>query len=68
MDPDSEAIEGMTVNERLSHFGLLDSFDAAVRSRQSVSVVNVLLQARFTEKQAHQTADTILSNPGFYGF
>ncbi len=68
METDDSQIEGMTVNERLFHFGLLDTFDNAVRSRELGHVVAVLLQAKFNESQAKFTAETILANPGFYGF
>ncbi|MDR2013682.1 MAG: FAD binding domain-containing protein [Rhodanobacter sp.] len=59
---------GMTVNERLSHFGLLDAFDSAVSSRNLTAVIAVLRQTKFTDMQAHETATTILSNPAYYGF
>ena len=62
-----DQIAGMTVNERLAHFGLFDEFDAAVASRQLETVIAVLRLARLSETQAHETASAVLANPGFYG-
>lgn len=62
-----DQIAGMTVNERLSHFELFEAFDSAVASRNLSAVVSVLLQAKLSEKQAHETASTVLANPSFYG-
>lgn len=44
MDQNDPHVAGMTVNERLVHFGLMEEFDAAVRTRQVSSVVEVLLR------------------------
>ena len=60
-------IEGMTVNERLFHFGLVDHFDAAAKARDVPAMVRVLLQAHFSEEQAQFTANTFGANPGYYG-
>ena len=60
-------IAAMTVNERLSHFGLFDEFDSAVRSRELRSVVAVLIHAKLEPAQAHDTATAILENPAMYG-
>jgi len=59
---------GMTVNERLSHFGLFQEFDAAVASRNVSAVVEVLLRAQLTPEQAQETASAVVSNPERYGF
>lgn len=61
-------VDGMTVNERLFHFGLFDTFDMAVRSGQLGAVKEVLLNAKFAELQAQGTAETILASPEKYGF
>ena len=53
-------IAGMTVNERLYHFGLRSEFDAAVASRDVAAVVSVLLKAQLTNQQAHKSAIAIL--------
>jgi len=60
-------IEGMTGNERLFHFGLAGRFDEAARAEDVSAMVQVLLQARFTEEQALYTAKTVAANPEFYG-
>ena len=63
-----DSIEGMTVNERLSHFNLFESFDNAARSQNLAVLVEVLIQARFSEEQANHTASALLANPKLYGF
>lgn len=63
-----EPIEGMTVNERLTHFGLIDAFDDAVRARDLAAVMDVLIQAEFSETQARETATAVLARPGRYGY
>jgi len=62
-----QGIEGMTVNERLFHFGLVDHFDAAAKARDVSAMVRVLLQARFSEEQAQFTATTVAADPSYYG-
>ena len=64
---DLDDIAGMTVNERLYHFGLIEAFDTAVESRKLSSIVGVLRQAKLTEAQALETASSVLANPSFYG-
>lgn len=68
MNHTPDFVAGMTVNERLVHFGLLEAFDAAVRSKQLSSVVQVLIQAQLSEAQARQTAKAVLAAPQRYGF
>ena len=67
MTSDQHDIAGMTVNERLAHFGLFGPFEAAVKSRDKSAVVSVLLQAKFTPQQAEYTASTLLQSPERYG-
>jgi hypothetical protein len=67
---DIDQIAGMTVNERLlhfGHFGLFEAFDSAVASRELLAVVAVLRKAMLTEQQAHDTASAVLANPSYYG-
>lgn len=64
---DLDYIAGMTVNERLAHFGLFQAFDAAVDSRQLSAVVEILRRAKLTEDQAQKTASAVLANLSFYG-
>ncbi len=65
---DEHSVGGMTVNERLFHFGLHDQFDAAARSRDVSAMMQVLLQACFSETQALQTAQAVASDPQRYGY
>lgn len=57
----------MTVNERLSHFGLIPEFDAAVASRDTEAIVAVLVRAGLTPEQAQETASVAVANPWRYG-
>ncbi|WP_159680525.1 hypothetical protein [Luteimonas sp. 9C] len=61
-----DQIGGMTVNERLAHFGLFVAFDSAVASRDLSAVVRVLQQAKLTDQQAQQTAAAVFANPTHY--
>jgi hypothetical protein len=67
MDKDTD-VGAMTVNERLAHFHLFDALESAVASRRLSDVAKVLLDAKFTIEQAHQTATAILDNPTRYSF
>jgi hypothetical protein len=60
--------EGMTVNERLFHFGPLAEFDAATRAGDLASMIEVLRRARLSEEQATQTAEAVLADPSRYGY
>ena len=64
---DEPNIGGMTVNERLVHFGLLADFDEAIAARDKAAAVAVLVRARFTPEQADYTASKVLSAPERYG-
>ena len=68
MGDEAPEIKGMTVNERLCHFGLMPAFEEAVRSRKLEAVIAVLRQAQFSQAQAEQTATTLLANPKRYGY
>jgi hypothetical protein len=57
----------MTVNERLFEAGLSAEWDAAARSRNRARMIELLGKVDL-EDQAEWMADTILSNPGKYGF
>jgi len=65
---EEQSVKGMTVNERLFHFGLFERFDAAARAKDVPLLVQVLLQAKLSEKQALQTAEAIATDPKRYGF
>lgn len=63
---DDTDVGAMTVNERLAYFSLFDAFDTAVASGISSEVTKVLLDAKLTVEQAHQTASAILDSPTLY--
>lgn len=65
MNDDSD-VRAMTVNERLAYFHLFDALDTTVASRRLSDVTKVLLEAKLTVEQAHQTAIAILDNPAQY--
>lgn len=64
----NESVGGMTVNERLFHYGLFESFDLAAKSRNFDALVHLLIQAKFSEEQAEQTARSLLDDPKRYGY
>jgi hypothetical protein len=68
MADEAPDIQGMTVNERLHHFGLTPAFDEAVRSRKLEALIAVLRQAQFSQSQAEYTAITLLADPERYGY
>lgn len=59
---------GMTVNERLAEAGLLSAWDEAVARRDRDGMIGILERVEMTTSQAAQTTDTVLANPGLYGF
>jgi hypothetical protein len=63
---DEPSLEGMTVNERLVHVGLLDQWDAAVRRRDRNEMVALLEQVKVAKP--HTTVDAVIANPLTYGF
>jgi hypothetical protein len=63
-----ESVDGMTVNERLYHSGLIESFDLAAKSRDFGALVHLLVQAKLSEEQAEQTARGLLDDPKRYGY
>ena len=65
---DEPNIGGMTVNERLNHFGLLGEFDAAIKGRDKTAAIEVLTRAGFSPAQAEYTASQVLGAPERYGY
>ena len=63
-----ENYEGMTVNERLYHFGLMDEFDKCILERDQNAAIRVLVKVKFNIIQAKETVGSILENPEFYGY
>jgi hypothetical protein len=64
----SVRLDGMTVNERLFEFGLIDAFDAAVNSRNREQAISVLIRAKLSREQASQTVNAVFADPKRYGF
>ena len=51
---------GMTVNERLYEARLIDAFDEAVRTRQRVKIIELLISIDIEPAEATQTTDKLL--------
>jgi hypothetical protein len=66
--PTDQELGGMTVNERLVMCSAFEKWADAVKRRNRVDMVAVLMSVAFTESQAGQTTDAVLKNSGFYGF
>lgn len=64
----ADAHLGMTTNERLGYFGLLEDFERAAKARDRDAMVAALQGAKFERKAAEGIADTTLANPAKYGF
>lgn len=60
-------VEGMTPNERLSHFGLLGAFDKATLRRDRVEMISIFHRAKFSSPDAERSVDAILADPTLYG-
>ena len=58
---------GMTTNERLFEAGLLSEWNSAARSRNRERMIELLSKVDLGD-QAEWIVDTVLSNPGKYGF
>jgi hypothetical protein len=58
---------GMTVNERLFAAGILNDWDAAATSRNRERMIELLGRVELAD-QAEQIVNTVLANPGLYGF
>jgi len=67
MSDTNSGIQGMTVNERLFYFGLLEEFDKAATARDSKQMASLLIQVHFTPAQAEHTIQILLANPAIYG-
>ncbi len=57
----------MTTNERLSDAGLLSEWTAAARARNRERMIELIGKVDLGD-QAESITDTVLSNPGKYGF
>jgi hypothetical protein len=61
-------LNGMTVNERLVYFNLLELFDQSIKTENRNLAVEILHKAKFSNERASETVDTILKNPKEYGY
>jgi hypothetical protein len=61
-------LAGMTINERLFHFGIMDEFDAAILSRDQDVAIGLLQRVGLSREEAMATVATIVKNPGKYGY
>ena len=59
-DIDRSGFPGMTGNERLSHLGLLEQFDAAERRRDRETMIRLLEMIDYTPEDAAKSADICL--------
>jgi hypothetical protein len=60
------SIKGMTTNERLLHFGLLNQFNQAARLRNRAGMIDLLSRALVDDPE--DVTDTILAAPQVFGF
>lgn len=60
------SLAGMTVNERLSHVGIMDRWDEAARRRDRGTMIALLEQVEVPEP--HLIVDAALADPRKYGF
>ena len=60
--------KGMTVNERLHHWQLLDDFEKAIKSKNAKQARDLLIYSGLTHDQARDTVHAILKDPGYYGY
>ena len=56
----SDELGGMTVNERLWHCGLLDSFDAAIKEKNRSEAISILEATSLPTLAATETVDAII--------
>jgi hypothetical protein len=65
-DRTSPSLSGMTVNERLSHVGTIDQWEAAARRRDRATMIRLLAEVEVPEPEL--TVDAVLTNPKKFGF
>jgi hypothetical protein len=66
--PSDEQLRGMTVNERLFAYGLLDAWDEFARKRDRSQMIALLIQTAIDREQAERTVDAVINNPAMYGY
>lgn len=60
------SLAGMTVNERLSHVGIIHRWNEAARLRDRKTMIAFLEQVEVSDP--HLIADAVLADPKKYGF
>lgn len=60
------SLSGMTVNERMSHVGIIDRWDEAARQRDRNMMIALLEAVEISEP--HLIADAVLADPKKFGF
>jgi hypothetical protein len=58
----------MTTLERLTLWGLLESFDAAIRSKDNELAINILERVQIPRREGASIVKRIFDNPKFYGY
>ena len=61
-------LSGMTVNERLFYFNLLEKFDSCIDSNNRELAIETLCEAQLSLEQAIETVSQIFENPKAYGY
>ena len=66
MNERSARLSGMTINERLSHGGLMEQWDTAARRRDRIEMIRLFREVEVAEPD--ETVDAVLANPTKFGF
>lgn len=65
-EQEKPSLSGLTVNERMSHVGIIDRWDEAARQRDRNTMIALLEQIEVSEP--HLIADAVLADPKKFGF
>ena len=63
-----EELKGMTINERLFVLKATESFDVAIKSKNSKAAIEILEQCGLSYSSALETVSSIFKNPERYGY
>ena len=58
----------MTIRERLFEAGLTSEYDEAAMNRDREKLREILGQVGLTPEESKESVDTLLSDPGKYGY
>lgn len=64
----SETGGGESVIDRLYTFGLWEEWEAAARSRNRATMLELMVKVGMSNEYAAKTVDTVLSDPTGYGY